>query len=87
VVIILSVVAVGAGFAADAVGQPHGLLAGDHASDSADLRGSASSDFLGTANAASVEEPALFSLRTLGAVVGAFLLALLIVAVVRRMDR
>ena len=34
-----------------------------------------------------VEEPGLFSLRTLGAVVGAFLTALLVVAVVRRMDR
>jgi PGF-pre-PGF domain-containing protein len=37
--------------------------------------------------AAPVEEPGLFSLRTLGAVVGAFLAALLVVAVVRRMDR
>jgi PGF-pre-PGF domain-containing protein len=37
--------------------------------------------------AAPVEEPGLFSLRTLGAVVGAFLTALLVVAAVRRMDR
>ncbi|MGQ3328545.1 MULTISPECIES: hypothetical protein [Halorubrum] len=34
-----------------------------------------------------IEETDLFSLTTLGAVVGAFLIALLIVAVVRRLDR
>ena len=39
------------------------------------------------AEAAPVEEPGLFSLTTLGAVVGAFVTALLVVAVVRRMDR
>jgi|AntRauTorckE6833_2_1112554.scaffolds.fasta_scaffold02407_2 hypothetical protein len=39
------------------------------------------------ASAAPVEEPGLFSLTTLSAVVGAFLLALLIVAAVRRVDR
>jgi hypothetical protein len=39
------------------------------------------------AEAAPVEEPGLFSPTTLGAVVGAILVALLIVAVVRRVDR
>ncbi|OYR51798.1 PKD domain-containing protein, partial [Halorubrum sp. Ea8] len=41
----------------------------------------------GTAAAAPVEEPGLFSLTTLGAVVGALVLALLVVAAVRRADR
>ncbi|WP_435074839.1 PKD domain-containing protein [Halorubrum sp. HHNYT27] len=41
----------------------------------------------GTDEAAPVEEPGLFSLTTLGAVVGALLFALLIVAAVRRLDR
>ncbi|EMA62815.1 hypothetical protein [Halorubrum kocurii] len=39
------------------------------------------------AEAAPVEEPGLFSLTTLGAVIGAFIIALLIVAAVRRVDR
>jgi len=41
----------------------------------------------GTAAAAPVEEPGLFSPTTLGAVVGALALALLVVAAVRRADR
>ncbi|ACM55819.1 hypothetical protein [Halorubrum lacusprofundi] len=39
------------------------------------------------AGAAPIEEPNLFSLTTLGAVIGAFLIALLIVAAVRHADR
>lgn len=41
----------------------------------------------GPAGASPVEEPGLFSPRTLGAVVGALVLALLVVAAVRRADR
>jgi|AntDeeMinimDraft_5_1070356.scaffolds.fasta_scaffold10932_3 hypothetical protein len=44
----------------------------------------ASTDAVG---ATPIEEPSLFSLTTLGAVIGAFLIALLIVAAVRLADR